>query len=650
MANTLVTAYSTIILAGRPNAGKSALFNRLSGAYAAVSNYPGTTVEVARAEWEGREVVDTPGMHAFLAHTEEELVSRRLIMEVRGAVIVHVADARNLDAHLPLTLQLMESGFPVILAANMADEAAAAGLKVDAVALSGELGIPVILTSAVSGEGIEALKAALRSPPPPSPRAPVRYPPALEIAAAEIAAVLPEGLSMAPRLAALLLLEGDHELLEHVAASSPAAAAAVLAARATAQSRVPQPLSIASAVARHRTGAALAARVVARPAAGASRGRDRFGDLLMHPLWGGLAAVAVLYFGLYVLVGKLGSGVLVNWLENDLFLKWLNPGAVRLAGAVIPWEPVRDLVTGEFGIFTLGVRYAVAIILPLVTMFFLVFALIEDSGYLPRLAMLLDALFKRIGLSGRAVIPMVLGFGCDTMATLVTRTLSTRRERLIATVLLALAIPCSAQLGVILGLLEGHAQALAIWFTVLAGAFLLVGWLGALVIPGEASIFFMEVPPLRWPLPGNVWRKTSVRVIWYMREVVPLFIYVSLAAWVASRMGILAVITSWAAVPLGWMGLPPASAPAFVFGFIRRDYGAAGLYDLNARHGLTVMQLAISSVVLTLFLPCIAQFMMMGRERSWKIATWITVFVGFAAFAAGLVLARVLPLLGGASW
>jgi len=640
----------TVILAGRPNAGKSALFNRLSGAYAAVSNYPGTTVEVARAESEGREVVDTPGMHAFLSHTEEELVSRRLILAARDAVIVHVADARNLDTHLPLTLQLMESGFPVILAANMTDEAEAAGQTVDAAALSEALGIPVVLTSCVTGKGIGELRAALRNPPPPTARAPMSYPPALESAATEIAAVLPAGIAMAPRLAALLILEGDHDLLERVVTESPSAGAAILKARASAQARLPQPLAISAAVARHRTGAALTVRVVRRTGSRPTRLRDALGDLLMHPLWGGLAAFAVLYLGLYLLVGKVGSGILVNWLENDLFLNRFNPAAVRLAQAVIPWSAVRDLLTGEFGVFTLGIRYAVAIILPLVSMFFLVFALIEDSGYLPRLAMLLDAVFKKIGLSGRAVIPMVLGFGCDTMATLVTRTLSTRRERLIATVLLALAIPCSAQLGVILGLLEGHPQALAVWFTVLAGSFLLVGFLGALIIPGEASIFFMEVPPLRWPLPGNVWRKTSARVIWYMREVVPLFIYVSLGAWAAGRLGVLDTVTTAAAVPLGWMGLPTASAPAFVFGFIRRDYGAAGLYDLHARHGLTVMQIAISTVVLTLFLPCVAQFMMMGRERGWKTAMGIMAFVGASAVGAGLLLSRVLPLLGGASW
>ena len=192
---------------------------------------------------------------------------------------------------------------------------------------------------------------------------------------------------------------------------------------------------------------------------------------------------------------------------------------------------VQDLFVGEYGILTLGLRYAVAIILPIVGTFFLAFSILEDTGYLPRLAMLMDRVFKGIGLNGRAVIPMVLGFGCDTMATMVTRTLETRRERVIATLLLALAIPCSAQLGVILAMLSGAPGALLIWGLVITGVFLLVGLLAARLLPGERPTFYMELPPLRLPQLGNVLVKTYTRMEWYLLEVLPFFLLASVVIW-----------------------------------------------------------------------------------------------------------------------
>ena len=197
---------------------------------------------------------------------------------------------------------------------------------------------------------------------------------------------------------------------------------------------------------------------------------------MMNPLTGAPILLFVLYYGLYKFVGSFGSGFLVDFLENKVFINHINPWVTSLVNSTIPFKLVQDLLVGEYGVITLGVRYAFAIILPIVATFFFAFAIVEDTGYLPRLAMLVDQLFKRIGLSGRAVIPLVLGFGCDTMATMVTRTLPTKRERIIATLLLALAIPCSAQMGVIFALLEGTPLGLAVWLGVIILVFLLVGF------------------------------------------------------------------------------------------------------------------------------------------------------------------------------
>ncbi|MGD8241037.1 MAG: nucleoside recognition domain-containing protein, partial [Armatimonadota bacterium] len=310
------------------------------------------------------------------------------------------------------------------------------------------------------------------------------------------------------------------------------------------------------------------------------------------------------------------------------------------------------LLAGEYGVITLGGRYAIAIIFPIVTFFFVVFSVMEDTGYLPRLALLIDRVFKKIGLSGRGVIPIVLGFGCDTMATMVTRTLPTVRERVIATMLLALAIPCSAQLGVILALLHGRLAAFAIWVAAVTGTFLFVGFLGARLMPGEAPHFFMELPPLRLPKISNVFTKTYTRVVWYLKEVLPLFLLASVLIWLGQLTGLFDLALAGLAHPVRWIGLPAEAAQVFLFGFFRRDYGAAGLYDLSSAEivGLdgsvapvfTGVQLVIAVVALTLFLPCIAQFLMNVKERGLKVGLAISLFTLVFAFLVALALGAVL--------
>ena len=267
---------------------------------------------------------------------------------------------------------------------------------------------------------------------------------------------------------------------------------------------------------------------------------ERFSRWTMNPWTGVPLLLIVLYFGLYQFVGGFGAGTIVDFLEGTIFEEHLNPLVIGWCEHYIPWSWLNELLVGEYGLFTLGVRYAVAIILPIVGTFFIAFAVIEDSGYFPRLAMLVDRIFKKIGLNGRAVIPMVLGFGCDTMATVVTRTLESTRERVIATLLLALAIPCSAQMGVILGLLSGVPGALLVWLGTLVGIFLVVGLLAAKVMPGERPMFYMEIPPMRLPQMQNVLVKTLTRMQWYFLEIFPLFMIASVLLWAGKLSGALA--------------------------------------------------------------------------------------------------------------
>ena len=358
--------------------------------------------------------------------------------------------------------------------------------------------------------------------------------------------------------------------------------------------------------------------------------------------------LVVLYFGLYRFVGVFGAGTVVDFLERRLFGEVINPAVNSLVVRHIASVALRELLAGEYGVITLGLRYSVAIVLPIVGTFFLMFSVLEDTGYLPRLALMADRAFKLIGLSGRAVIPMTLGFGCGTMATMVTRTLETRRERTIATFLLALAVPCSAQLGVILGMLAARPGALLMWAGLVGAVFISAGWATSRILPGERPVFYMEVPPLRMPVLSNVLAKTVARMKWYLVEVMPLFVGASLVIWAGRMTGLFDALLEGLETPVRLIGLPPEAAFAFLFGFFRRDYGAAGLYDLVKAGRLTDVQLVVASVTLTLFVPCVAQFAMMWRERGWRAALAIAGVALAVAFGSGYALNLVLTGAGAA--
>lgn len=372
---------------------------------------------------------------------------------------------------------------------------------------------------------------------------------------------------------------------------------------------------------------------------------DRLSDWLIHPLWGSLFLIALLYFGFYQFVGVFAAGTLVEFLEDTVFGNYILPPIERFFTWLIPWTWLRDLFVGEYGIFTLGIRYAVALLLPIVTAFFLVFSLVEDSGYFPRLALLIDRLFKSIGLSGRAVIPMVLGFGCDTMATLVTRILETRRERLIATLLLALAIPCSAQLGVVMATVSKVKGGILVWGAVVLGSFLFVGFLTSKLLPGEQPRFFIEVVPLRLPRLENVLVKTWTRLQWYLLEVTPLFVLASVLIWLGRITNLFDLVIAALSLPVQWVGLPKEIATVILFGFFRRDYGAAGLIDLVEKGVVSDIDIVTTAVILTLFVPCIAQFLIMIREHGSRAAFVIFGFIFPFAFFIGYLTKHLLLLL-----
>lgn len=467
----------------------------------------------------------------------------------------------------------------------------------------------------------------------------------MEIAVEKIERLLEDKYTLSPRAVALLLLQEDQEIRGLVKERQPGIVKDIEEITEALKPRYLHPVEYEIALRRKEEVDHIISKVV-KVREGRKEFAEKVSRLMMNPFTGLPLLVLILYFGLYKFVGDFGAGTVVGFIEGHIFQNHVNPFLARVVASFIPWPVLQDLVIGEYGVLTLGLRYAVALILPIVTFFFIVFAVIEDTGYLPRLAMLIDRVFKGIGLSGRAVIPMVLGFGCATMATMVTRTLPTKRERIISTMLLSLAVPCSAQLGIIMALLSGRPHAMMLWGGVIAGVFLFVGYLTAKLLPGEKPSFYIELPPLRFPNVANVLAKTYLRVKWYFLEVLPFFLLASVFIWLGKLTHLFDLIVAGLHWPVRLIGLPEGTAQVFLFGFFRRDYGAAGLYDLNSQGALTGVQLVVGCVALTLFLPCIAQFLMTVKERGWKTGVGISFFVLGLSFGIAFLLNLVLTFVG----
>ncbi|MGE5236441.1 MAG: ferrous iron transport protein B [Acidobacteriota bacterium] len=639
-----------VLLVGNPNVGKSVIFGALTKRYVTVSNYPGTTVEITRGT--GRllpgepEVVDTPGTNSLTPQSEDEKVTRDILLAEPEATVLQVGDTKNLRRVLYLTAQLAELGRRQLLILNLQDEAHDLGVRVESAELEKRLGIPVVAATATRGSGLDHIPRRLREAAVadllPS------YPVAVERKTIEVAALLPAALGGARRGLALMLLAGDRTLVPWAEAQlSPAARDAIDAARAELDRALGHSAATAIARARHRVVAELLRQVYHADRAQRGTLRDRLGAWSMHPVWGVPILAAVLFVA-YEFVGVFGAGTLVNVFERQLFGRLINPAATALFTSVLPWAWVRDLFVGPYGVITMALTYAIAIVLPVVGTFFIFFGVLEDSGYLPRLAVMVNRVFRVMGLNGKAVLPMILGLGCDTMATLTTRILPSKKERVLVTLLLALGVPCSAQLGVVLAMLGSMAPlGTFIWAGVVAFTLLGVGWAAARLVPGRGSDFLLEVPPVRVPSVINILIKTAARTEWYLKEAVPLFILGTVILFALDRTGVLPVLER-AASPLvvGFLGLPHKATDSFLIGFLRRDYGAAGFFALRQQGLLDGVQSLVSLVVITLFVPCIANFFMMVKERGAAVATAMVAFIVPFAFLVGGVLNWVLHALG----
>ena len=565
------------LLMGNPNVGKSAIFSRLTGARIIVSNYPGTTVEFTQGQMKiGRErplVIDAPGTYTLEPTSKAEEVAARMLKD--GDLIINVVNATNLERNLYLTLELLEKNIPVIVALNMWDETKHQGIDIDVEKLEKELGVPVVPTCGLTGEGIKELILRLK-----------------EAKSLKIKATSDS--DKWERIGEII--EGTQRLTHH-----------------------------------HHTFL------------------QRLEELSIKPLSGIPIAVGVIYTAFWA-IRFIGEG-LIAYIFEPLFDKAWVPLMLGL-GSILGEETflhnvlIGNLIDGtidfkmSFGVLTTGLFLPIAMVLPYIISFYLILGILEDFGYLPRLAVLVDNFMHHIGLHGFAIVPMMLGLGCNVPGALAIRLLEGRREKFIAATLMAVSIPCMAQIAMIVGLVgERGGQYLGIIFGTLFILLIIKGLIMNKVLKGTSPEILVEIPPYRIPQFLAVIKKLWMRVSGFLKEAVP---YVLLGVLFVNILYALKIIDFISKVfsPLltGLWGLPKEAVSALIIGFLRKDVAVGMLGPLN----LTTKQLVIGSTILAIYFPCIATFIMLVKELGIKDMLKAAGIMMFVALTVGALLNIIL--------
>ena len=594
-----------IVLAGNPNAGKSVIFNYLTGMYVDVSNYPGTTLDISSGRLGEDVVIDTPGVYGISSFNDEERIARDIILT--ADTVVNVVNAVYLERDLFLTQQIIDTGVPVIVALNMADEAEKQGLKINVEQLKKLLGVPVIPTVAVLKKGLTELKNAI-----PSARN-GNITPNLPCKLKEIA------LATGSQAEALLIIEGDQ----------------TVACRNCLQT---ESYREEIYLLRRKHVNDLISQTVTETGKGSVFG-STLGRMMIKPLTG-IPLLAIALWALYKIIGVVIAGDVVGFTEGTVMQGIYEPAVRTAVGHLVsPDSWLGIILTGEFGVLTMTFSYVLGLLLPLVAGFYFFLSLFEDSGYLPRIATLVDRLLTGIGLNGRAIIPMILGFGCVTMASITTRLLSSEREKRITVFLLGLVIPCSAQLAVIAGLIGAIGiQYAAIYGLVIFCVLVIVGTLLNMLLPGKSTDLLIDLPPLRLPRIANVLHKTFNKSYMFTKEAIPLFAIGALIISVFQLTGILTFLQKiLAPLTVGWLNLPKETATAFIMGIVRRDFGVAGL---NSMH-LNPVDALVAVITITLFVPCIASILVIFKERGKEEASIMWGGTWIIAFTVGGIVAKL---------
>jgi ferrous iron transport protein B len=639
-----------VLLIGLPNVGKSTIFSRLINKKVSIYTHPGSAVEVKRGvlKVEGQEVeiIDIPGVYNLFSNADHEKAARNLLIDETPDLVIQVCDAKNLKRSFALTSLLAEFNIPLALVLNMVDEAAQKGIKVKRHKLEEMLGTVVVETVASEGVGVASVISALGKALKPS--YPSRLPAILADAVRNLAGLMADQpyAEWEKRALALFSLAGDKEASRWAQQRSKIidnqAAFHIIEEAGRSFHR---PLDLIISRANDLRAEALYAESVYFTPVTSTPILNRIGDLALTPVAGSLI-LFILLVGLYFIIGKFAAGFLVDFLVKDFFGGTVGPH-VKNVVALIPSAFVREIIAGRFGLYTMALIPAFGLVLPVIVVFFFTFGFIEDSGYFSRLSILLDRLFRKIGLNGKAVLPMMLGFSCVTMATISTRVLDSKRERFIAIFLLSLGIPCSAKLSLILVILaQVSFAAFLVVFGVVFAMTIASGFILSKLMHEESSHFIMEIPPIRIPSVRNVITKTSYRSWMFLREALPLFILSALGLFFAEKIGLLVLVEDLAEpVVRGFLGLPPQFVESLIMGFIRGEAGLAMLKKMVDAGVIDHLQLVVAMIVTILFIPCVTNFMLIIKEQGSKKAFVIIISVTACAIMTGGIMNYFLRLL-----
>ena len=540
-----------ILLVGNPNVGKSALFSRLTGTRIIASNYPGTTVGFTKGylklTGEQAELIDVPGSYSLEPSSKAEEVAVEMLEE--GDVVINVVDATNLERNLNLTLQLLERQTPVIVALNLWDDTGHRGIGIDVAKLEELLGVPVVPTAGITGQGIR-----------------------------ELVGRLPE--ARLPKNA-------------HTYSNSDERWARV-------GDIVSQVQSLSH---RHHTW------------------YENLEDATSHPV-GGIILALLILFGTFWFVRFIGEGI-IGYAANPLRDLLWTPVLVKLSVALGGGGLWHNILIGQFigghidyyqsfGLLSTGLYIPLGAVLPYIIAFYLVLGILEDVGYLPRLAVLMDTVLHRLGLHGYAIIPTILAFGCNVPGIMATRILESRKQRFIAATLISIAVPCAALQAMIIGVVgQEGLEYVAIVYGSLFISWIITGIILNRTVRGFNPELLIEIPPYRLPPWRIIGQKLWLRVSGFIKEALPIILGTVLVVNILYTLGVFNALGNiLSAVLTGLWGLPKDTVAALLVGFLRKD-AAMGMLGTLA---LTAKQLVISSTVLAMFFPCVATFVMLARE------------------------------------
>jgi ferrous iron transport protein B len=649
MSNTAVnkSAPKRIALIGNPSAGKSAMFSQMTGVNVIISNIPQTTVMVQQglSRLHGHDIIiyDLPGVYSVTSVTEDEAASKKFLLSTPLDGIIDIVDATRLERNLYLTLQLLELGLPVVIALNQVDLLRTLDLDIDVADLERQLGTNVVPTIATQGEGVHvALETAYdyADQPHEGTRRQVSYDDHIERALAAIIPLLPDT-TFPKRGFAARLLEGDTDFESRV---DPHTLVRVKELRDEVERAHGEDVAVTIARGRHSTAALIATAVLTKKVHKPTFG-EKFGDAASRPRTGYPMLVGLIggMLALIFYVGGHVSGLITTFFGEIVFPPFYG---------FVDAQVANPFITSAVHSTLLAVAAALAIAIPYILVFFIFLAVLEDIGYLPRVAVLLDRQAHLIGLHGRSIIPLLFGYGCSVPAIMATRALPTKKERIITTVLITL-VPCSARTAIILGVAATYAgipYALAIYLI----SFILIIASGRLLrstIPGRTPGLVLEIPLVRRPALVPILKKTWLRMKEFLYIAIPLLVAGSILFGWLELTGLIRFIEApMAPITIGILGLPAFTGICLIYGVLRKEMAlemlaiASGTFVFSTV--MTPVQIFVFCLVITLYVPCLATFSVIAREFNMRWAVGISVFTIVLALVVGGIAFRVLTFAG----